>query len=232
MQSFIFSSVKHFRYERKFFIEHLSLQELELLLRLHPALFSEIYRQRFVNNLYLDSLDARHYFDNINGFNRRLKIRVRWYGDLFGNIQSPVLELKLKHNLHVGKIIYPLQGFRLDEEFSIEQLRSVFEGSGLPPLLLLYLRTLGFSLLNRYSRKYFLSADRNYRATMDAGMQAYKLYSFSNTFLQMHRDERNAILELKYNNPHDEGVDKITNCFPFRMTRSSKYVYGLERLNL
>ena len=36
------------------------------------------------------------------------------------------------------------------------------------------------------------------------------------------------ILELKYAHDQDLNADKIINHFPFRITRSSKYVSGVE----
>ena len=56
--------IPDYRYERKFFISELTKDEVESLVRLHPAWFSEIYNQRFVNNIYFDSLNLTNYLDN------------------------------------------------------------------------------------------------------------------------------------------------------------------------
>ncbi len=45
-------------------------------------------------------------------------------------------------------------------------------------------------------------------------------------------DINNIILELKYNQDMDNGANYIVNCFPFRLTKSSKYVSGIESLYL
>ena len=46
-----------FRYERKFFISQLTKFEVESMIRIHPAVFSEIYHKRFVNNIYFDTVN-------------------------------------------------------------------------------------------------------------------------------------------------------------------------------
>ncbi|MFH1317462.1 MAG: VTC domain-containing protein [Candidatus Omnitrophota bacterium] len=232
MKSSFFSNVDHFRCERKFSIDSPLKEDVELMLQLHPAMFSKIYHQRRVNNIYLDSLDLHNYFDNINGLDKRLKIRIRWYGDLFGLIKKPVLELKLKHNLHVGKLLYPLKPFALNKEFSLDLIQKVLKQSDLSENLLLHLTRADLSLLNSYQRKYFLSADRNYRATVDWEMQAYRLFLRENQFLHQITDHETIILELKYNKLQDQLADRITNHFPVRIAKSSKYIDGLMKLNI
>jgi len=231
MKEFSLSNIKYFRYERKFYIEQLRIEEVETILKFHPAIFGEIYHQRSVNNIYLDSFNLQQYFDNINGVDRRLKVRIRWYGNLFGIIKNPTLELKLKHNLHVGKLFYPLKSFTLDNNFSIEVIRKVFKESSLHEVIRLHLMELNFSLLNSYNRKYFLSSNREYRVTLDTNMEVYKLSPYQNNFLYKSKDS-STILEVKYNKSQDKFADSITGYFPFRMTRSSKYVDGITKLHI
>ena len=45
-------------------------------------------------------------------------------------------------------------------------------------------------------------------------------------------DRANLVLELKYNQEYDSFAEKITNAFPFRMTKSSKYVAAIDQLYL
>jgi len=231
MKDYFFTNIEHFRYERKFYIEGLDAEKVEVILKSHPAIFREIYHKRRVNNIYFDSFGLQHYFDNVNGVDRRLKVRIRWYGDLFGFIKKPMLELKLKHNLHVGKLLYPLEAFTLDSSFSIDVIREIFRKSQLNEGLKLHLAELNFSLLNSYDRKYFLSSSGDYRVTIDDNMRAYELSLYQNNFLYSRPDRTGTILELKYNKPHDELVSGITNYFPFRITRSSKYIDGVRSLS-
>jgi len=232
MEELLFLNLRQFRYERKFYTNGFKKKEIETILKFHTALFKEIYYQRRINTIYFDSFNLQHYLDNINGVTRRLKVRIRWYGDLFGFIESPTLELKIKHNLHVGKLLYPLEPFTLDNNFSIDIARNIFKKSSCPEVFKLHLMKLNFSLLNSYMRKYFLSSDQKYRVTIDSGIEAYKITPYQNNFLCKSKDNRGIILELKYNKPDDRFADRITNYFSFRMTRSSKYVDGLSRLHM
>ena len=52
-----------YRYERKFIIPSLSEQMVEILVKLNPAMFSEIFHRRYVNNIYFDSIDLVNFFD-------------------------------------------------------------------------------------------------------------------------------------------------------------------------
>jgi len=78
MKNFSFSNVKNFRYERKFFLEGVSMGEAETMLKTHPAIFKEIYHERRVNNIYFDSFGLRHYFENINGISKRIKAKTQF----------------------------------------------------------------------------------------------------------------------------------------------------------
>jgi hypothetical protein len=37
-----------------------------------------------------------------------------------------------------------------------------------------------------------------------------------------------VIMELKYDECNDLSAEKITNSFPFRLTKSSKYIMGIQ----
>ena len=84
------------RCERKFLVGDLSVDELEDVILHHPAIFRPIFSERFVNNIYFDSLEFISYHQSIEGLDQRKKVRVRWYGDLSGSIKNPILEIKKK----------------------------------------------------------------------------------------------------------------------------------------
>ncbi|MDZ7342969.1 MAG: VTC domain-containing protein [candidate division KSB1 bacterium] len=219
-----------YRYERKFFISGLTRHEVLALIKSHPAIFSEIYHERFVNNIYFDSLSLKNYFATVDGVQHRTKCRIRWYGELLGYIEKPVLEFKIKSGFVGRKETYPLASFWLDEDFEFATLQEVFRNSELPPLVRMDLAPLQPTLLNRYRRKYYQSADRNYRITVDSDMAFYRLKAYGNTFLHKTVDRRSIIVELKYSNEKDQFADLISGRFPFRVTRSSKYVNGIDAL--
>src|SRR3712207_351051 len=112
------------RYERKFFITGRSAKEIEQQLHFHPACFKEIYNERWINNIYLDTLGFNNYYDNLEGERERWKTRIRWYGGLFGEISKPVLEFKIKRGLLGNKKSYPLRSFTLNTAFNFQTIKA------------------------------------------------------------------------------------------------------------
>ena len=218
------------RYERKFVISELRTEEIEFNVKMHPAMFVEKYPERFVNNLYFDSLDRRNYEDSVDGLQHRLKVRIRWYGDLFGFMDKPVLEVKRKEGLVTRKKGFRLVPFSLDENFQIGNLREVIQDSKIPEVLKLGVASSEASLLNRYRRKYFESANGRYRITIDFEMEFYPFTGRNNFPLHRSAEAVNTVLELKYDPEADEGANWRSSYFPFRISKSSKYVDGIEKL--
>ncbi|MBT4551733.1 polyphosphate polymerase domain-containing protein [bacterium] len=216
------------RYERKFFISEHSRYEIEKNIKLHPAFFSEIYHQRYVNNIYFDSVNMEDYVSNVSGLASRKKVRIRWYGDLFGKIEKPVLEFKIKRGLVGTKQSYPLDSFVLNKDFNMKDIVEVINKAEVEQRVKVELKALKPFLLNRYSRKYFQSVDKNFRLTIDSDLHFYKIDSYHNLFFHNFVDKTNNVLELKYNEEMDHRADTITNFLPYRMTRSSKYVSGVQ----
>ena len=219
-----------FRFERKFLITEYSYGEVEALVKLHPASFREIHMQRYVNNIYLESHGWDCYFDSVEGHGKRTKIRVRWYGDLTGSIAKPVLEFKSKSGLVGRKRSFALQPFTLTKGFDQRNFDEVIDGSALPNDVLFDLRQLRPVLLNRYSRKYYQSADKRYRITLDTDVSFFHFLGSFRGHAVTSIVPGTMILELKYSMADDDTVPMITSLFPWRVSKSSKYVTGVEQL--
>lgn len=220
-----------FRYERKFFISAFDEYEVENLVRLHPAFFREAFPPRFINNIYLDSKRYDNFFDNIDGVSRRSKVRIRWYGDLSTSIDKPALEFKIKDGLFGSKNHFCLVPFTFDNTFDINRLRQIISNSQLPPAEKIKLLNLIPTLVNRYRRKYYESIDKRFRITIDSQMSFRQIDQHGNLFLNNRMDEQSIVLELKYDKIHEHDASTISNFFPFRMTKSSKYVNGIKLLH-
>jgi len=218
----------NYRYERKFFISDITKHNVESVVKLHPAMFSAIFHQRFVNSIYFDAINFGNYFDNVNGSSHRMKIRIRWYGELFGHINKPVLELKIKNESLNRKQVYSLYPFDFNNNFTAEEILNIINKSDVPEII--KINSLKPVLLTRYRRKYFKSADGNYRITIDTDLVFYHIYFQKNLFINKLTDDINVILELKYNQNVDNKANYITNFFPFRLSKSSKYVTGIDKL--
>ena len=218
------------RFERKFTVNRLSKQGIELVIKQNSAFFSKIYEQRYINNIYLDTPNLTFFFDNNAGKSNRKKIRIRWYGDMFGMISYPILEFKIKTGDVGNKFSFPLKPFLLDNNFSFDLLKQVFHNSNLPQWALNQLDILEPTLLNRYKRKYFRSFDKYFRLTIDSDINYANITSRINTFSYKYNDEFDIVVELKYDIEKNDSAQQITNQFPFRMTKNSKYVNGISKL--
>jgi len=226
------SSIREYRYERKFFVDQLDAKQAISLIKRHPAMFSEIYPPRYINNIYMDSPLMENYYDNVDGVRERRKARIRWYHRLFRYVDDPLLEFKIKSGLMGTKAQFPFPEFPFGDGFSERFLKRLISTSTLPADVKAQLLSVEPVLLNRYLRWYFATPDRKFRLTVDTGLTFYHLNKFHNRFLYKQVDYNDIVIELKYQSEYDPQAVKITAGFPFRMTRSSKYVQGIERVYL
>jgi len=219
------------RYERKCVVEMLIVPQVQALVRRHPRMFYEPYPPRYVNSLYLDTVEMDNYHDNVSGAPNRRKVRLRWYGKTLGEIARPMLEIKIKQGLVGMKQAYPLAGLQLDAHFSNETLQQTIAHSDIPEIIRWDLRNLHAVLLNRYYRHYYASRDGCFRVTIDSELIFYKVNgAFGNAFLHQQRSNPQIIVEIKYARQYESGAESVISFFPFRVTRNSKYVQGVERV--
>jgi len=196
----------------------------------HPSFFSEIYHERYINNIYFDSVDFKNFMDNSDGVMYRTKYRIRWYGDMLSKIAMPILELKIKRGLVGTKKTYPLNQFELAKGINIPELKKLDKDSPIDSQVNFSMQEQLPVMLNRYKRKYFESTDKKFRITIDDDQSCYKINMFNNNFLQAHSDSENVIIELKYDVKYESEAPQIINKLPFRITKSSKYAKGITLL--
>ncbi len=163
--------------------------------------------------------------DNVDGVQNRVKTRIRWYGSMLAEV-NPILELKVKSGLVGCKKSFPLAQLDMQEGFCLAKIVKLFLESELPETLGLHLSLLRPTLLNRYGRRYYLSADGLFRITVDTDLRFFPVVSAGVS--RPARMNATAILELKYDTRAAGGSSDITQHLPFRVNRSSKYVTGLQ----
>ncbi len=220
-----------YRKERKFLVKGVNAPAMEFFVKGHPAMFSQPFPPRYINNVYFDSQRFGNYGDNVVGAKNRTKFRIRWYGDQFGRIEKPVLEIKIKKGLAGAKRHYRLVPFTFEAGFDQRSFDQVFDQSNLPTEVREMLSHQSPTLVNRYFRKYYLSADRRFRLTLDTRLQFVRIGRYQNSFMQRIKVDNQVIIELKYDIEHDLDAKQISNQFPFRLTKSSKYVSGIDHLD-
>ncbi len=245
---------QHFagRYERKYLVQEYRAQDIELLLRQHPAVFTEIYYPRVINNVYFDNYQWESYLDNINGVSQRFKIRLRWYSQKFLNfkkqdnllsdeISVPHLEFKLKQGDLVQKHLVGIEDYRShlplalpqsivdlidrtkDKQTGLETEPGVDFPQSWMDKFLLYRPV----LFNNYQRKYFLSADQKVRVTIDRQINFRDLIG-SEINWSLSRFLPATIVEIKADWTDGERISQVAKFLPFKLSRCSKYVFGVS----
>ncbi len=221
-----------YRYERKFNITGLSANEIESIVKNHPAMFSEIFHQRYINNIYFDDYNFSNFYQNINGNSKRIKYRIRWYGDFAGYIEKPFFEIKIRQGNIGEKPTYPLVPFNVYEGMPYNSIREIVLNSQLPDDIIFSFEFQKAVVANRYLRKYFKSADNKFRITLDSDISYYRLQGINLSFNHNFADFESVVIEIKYDIKDENSIMNITNFFPFRITKNSKYVNGIENMYL
>lgn len=219
------------RFERKFVVEDMHYPEIVQQVVNNKAAFSNLYHPRHINNIYFDTNDLDFYTDNVSGKGSRKKARIRWYGNLMGDITVPVLEFKMREGMVGNKVSFQLAPFTLDDNFTGDYMQDILRKSDVPDWVNTIMLMLKPSLLNRYHRRYFISFDHKFRLTIDDQLSYHGISNGLNSFMEKHTSD-DVIVELKYDQIHDGKESAfVTNSLPFRLSKSSKYVNGFELLH-
>lgn len=215
------------RFERKFVFEQTSPKNIEILIKLSKVGFYEIFYERYINNIYFDTINFDNYYDNIDGVSDRVKHRIRWYNDFFLNSNDAVFEIKRRKGLLVNKETLLLDNFYLNENINISKYLN--QKCELQKKELIHNHNLFPVLINRYKRRYFLSRDKKCRATIDSDIEASSINRYTKfNFITFYKNS--VILELKYDISYDSEAGSITNLFKTRLNKNSKYVVAFEFL--
>ncbi len=200
------------RYEYKYVIHNTSIQLVKHTILMHPLSFSPIYTPRWINNIYFDTADRKSYFENIDGASKRVKYRVRWYGENHKNMINPILEIKHKDSElgwkdHIS-LNGKLHGSRLND----------LVGSQIPELSEIYA-----AVQNRYFRHYFLSLDKRFRITIDERL-GHKIPNTNQAFIY----EDKLIVELKFEAESSQMIEEVLKYLPWRQRKNSKFAQGIQ----
>lgn len=207
------------RYERKYRIENVHLDVILQTIKMHPAGLFKLYPNRQINNIYFDTPHLTTYKENVMGIANRDKYRVRWYGWNPLAIEKPILEIKHRRNNVGAKTFHKVDAFSFDNLNPLTKQVNDLSGT----YALLYP-----TLQNSYKRAYFGTRDQKFRVTIDWDL-SYASLRTTRSFRKHQQFEPNIhILEVKYEQELEEEADRISQFFPFRSTKNSKYVTGIE----
>ena len=220
--------LNNYRFEKKFIIPERLTHSIEEVVKSNSALMRIFFPPRFINNIYFDNSRFKFFFENIDGVSERMKTRIRWYGNLKGKIKKPVLEFKQKHGLTGSKTSIDLPSFDLKDIYRPGFLSSLFQKANLDMRKKVLMLSLTPSLINRYQRRYFLSFDQKFRVTLDHHLKYYPVSSPEQLSSCGLKDSLSMIMELKYSPIYQLESNNITQEFPFRVIKNSKYVRGIQ----
>jgi SPX domain protein involved in polyphosphate accumulation len=205
------------RYERKYRIEGVPPEWVRQAVLMHPASFRTLHPDRRINNIYFDSPDLQAFYENVAGVPQRTKHRLRWYGDRMDRLKKPVFEVKLKDAEMGGKEKQKLT------TVDWLGLRETFQE--IPYLRYQSLRPV---LVNYYHRSYLSTPDRKFRITIDHQLHFAPFYWYRHPQAFHFLPDQAVIMELKYAKELDEEARRIFSYLPFRQTKNSKYVTGIN----
>ncbi|KMP10674.1 hypothetical protein UR09_02920 [Candidatus Nitromaritima sp. SCGC AAA799-A02] len=203
-------------------------QEVNWIVLSHPALFRQTFPDRYVNNMYLDSGNMCSFLEGAVDSVERGKYRVRWYEESFNAAQKPVLELKARKNYFVTKIRFSLHAFDFEELSPARTTSTLLQGAAIPATVKNLLAGYRPVLLNRYLRSYFQAPHQDIMITVDRNVLVAGSVVGKNP--RWRRSLKNTIIELKYPPNLEDEARKIMNPLPFRLTKNSKYMSGIEAL--
>jgi len=166
----------------------------------------------------------------VEGEGKRLKYRIRWYGEMLNEKPLADLEIKRKTNFLSDKLRSKVSTFEsaegIDARSTLGALSRVSQIELRPNLELLQC-----VLVNRYRRRYFRTADHRFRITLGTDLKYFPLI-FGRTNLEKSIQNSAAIIEVKYTFKDDPVAQGLLNLIPHRVTKISKYVCDLEILNM
>jgi len=227
------------RYELKMVFPETECADIIDRLRWNSHVIREVFFERQVNNIYYDSLDYLDYLENMHGVAERKKCRVRWYGNLRGEVSEPTLELKYKQGMSGGKKTLRLPGFIFADGFSyfhyaseINKILLQCDPASPDSMLISELLSREPSLVNHYTRRYFLTCDGKYRFKLDRDIW----YGAPDTAFLPKEDSfgtnsGDLVLELKFSTEDAAGASEIMNELGYRISKNSKYAEGLKSVN-
>lgn len=219
------------RLEIKFASYRVNLGQVLKWLNAHPAGFYAPYDDRRVNNVYYETHASTAYNQNLSGASARVKVRYRWYGSSIGPAAG-VLEVKCKRNFFGWKQRFPIEEFsggsgddwrtidrRLAQQLPYEG-RIWLESYPVP------------TILNRYVRRYFVSADNRVRVTVDTDQAVWdQRYKPTPNYDQQARLPDTLVVEFKFAREDRDLASDIIQTMPIRVSRHSKFMNGVRAVS-
>tara|TARA_B100000989_G_scaffold193227_1_gene145809 strand:- start:120 stop:767 length:648 start_codon:yes stop_codon:yes gene_type:complete len=204
------------RFERKWVIKNIFISQLISALKISNFEFIKHHNSRWVNSIYYDDMFNSSVYQNLNGDQKKQKIRLRWYGKK--KIFNPKVEIKTKNmflTTKTNKKIF-FKGNYPDNKMLLDINDKV---TSVSPFLVNH----SPKTSTHYFRHYFVSKNKKIRATIDEN-----IYYLTINNLKINLAEKrdfNLILELKYDRIYDEYVrQNFSKNNSLRISKNSKFI--------
>ncbi|MGI5850406.1 MAG: polyphosphate polymerase domain-containing protein [Christensenellales bacterium] len=225
-----------YRHEDKYYINRHEAFLLKSYLEksMHPDKNAGANGEYWIRSLYFDTLDNKDFFDKINGFSERGKLRLRIYNM---NNKTVKLELKNKRGNYILK-----ESLELDKEHASLLISGISEpllsyGSQLANKVFLYmhLERLRPILLIDYEREAYTFPFQNIRITIDKNVRASinprHFYQKEIMMVPVFNDTQ-YVLEVKYHTILPGFIRSIlSNVCPLK-TSVSKYCLARKAISI
>lgn len=185
------------------------------------SMIKKIYSIRKVNSIYFDTFSFKNVWDNINGFENRTKIRLRWYNNLDNS--DVFFEEKLKKNLTTIKKVKKIGNFKNYQDLD----KFINQNLNSNILFNKYKLNLNKTIYVSYDREYFIDYSNKLRFTLDQNL------STSLKYYDKKLNIDKIIFEIKHSPDNTHLCNKfiIKNKLKNRNQKFSKYVFSFLELN-
>ncbi|MDB9810508.1 VTC domain-containing protein [Planktomarina temperata] len=194
----------------------------------------QTYKNRYVNSIYLDSINFDNYNENLAGLSQRSKARIRWYSrEKCQHISSQtecILEVKSRSNVLGAKMCCPvklpknIEGLKANA--LINHIRNVIPIDFLPFID----HCNDCTLMVSYKREYYASFSNQIRVTVDSEISYSKpsINVFDIKLAPKYQVEY-GVLEIKYPIVVEDDLNYLDfNNISISPGRHSKYAVGLN----
>ena len=180
------------RFERKWvYYSNNSLNLINSLIR-SKFFFRYQFPKRKVNSIYFEDKNYSSIIQNLDGVNKKKKLRLRWYGDK-SKIIDPKFEFKNKIGFISKKKQIKIEEFNELDFPKILNLKKIHDVINQKK----FNRKIIYPLIStHYEREYLVSADSSIRATVDYNLECIHLKNFSQ--IKLNKNFSNiTLLEIK-----------------------------------
>ena len=225
--------LNNLRYEKKYILPQFLKEKYLSILNDSKNIFIQSYEPRLVQSIYYDTSNLFLAKQNLEGESVRYKLRMRFY-DKF-DPKYIFLEIKYRNYQIGNKAILKIDNKNCLIHKNILNLKEFRDFFSKFDIFSFNIEQFIPILFVTYKRYYFTGLDKRIRITFDENICYQNLLENNlkyerNSIFQV--IDNNCILEIKYPTDQELEIKPIISKLDLRVQRNSKYINGLEFMNL